>query len=76
MHTSRSRGFTLIELMTLIFVIAVLLAIAVVVLQSRRTECGCTRRAQCQNNLRDIGLALINLPGVQEPLSQRGDVLR
>jgi prepilin-type processing-associated H-X9-DG protein len=57
MRTRRSRGITLIELMVTIFIIALFLALIVV---SLRKESGCDRQCQCQNNLRNIGLALIN----------------
>jgi type II secretory pathway pseudopilin PulG len=57
MRTLYSRGVTRVELMALVLVIAVSLAIIVIAIQSAR-ESG--RRAQCQNNMRNIGLALVN----------------
>ena len=54
---ARPRGFTLIELLVVIAIIAVLIALLLPAVQAAREA---ARRAQCMNNLKQIGLALHN----------------
>jgi len=54
---NRRRGFTLIELLVVIAIIAVLIALLLPAVQAAREA---ARRAQCVNNLKQLGLASHN----------------
>jgi prepilin-type N-terminal cleavage/methylation domain-containing protein/prepilin-type processing-associated H-X9-DG protein len=67
--SQRRRGFTLIELLVVIAIIAVLIALLLPAVQAAREA---ARRAQCVNNLKQIGLAVHNYISSIEALPPSG----
>ncbi len=69
MPRRRVRGFTLIELLVVIAIIAVLIALLLPAVQAAREA---ARRAQCVNNLKQLGLGVHNYESIAGALPLAG----
>ena len=56
-NSTQVRGFTLVELLVVIAIIGVLIALLLPAVQAAREA---ARKASCKNNLRQLGLAVLN----------------
>lgn len=69
----KTSGFTLIELLVVIAIIAVLIALLLPAVQQAREA---ARRSQCQNNLKQIGLACANYESTYKVFPSSGSYWR
>jgi prepilin-type N-terminal cleavage/methylation domain-containing protein/prepilin-type processing-associated H-X9-DG protein len=64
------KGFTLVELLIVVAIIGILIALLLPAIQAAREA---SRRTHCQNNLRQIGVAVVNFHDVQRHLPTSGN---
>ncbi len=67
------RGFTLVELLVVIAIIGILIALLLPAIQAAREA---ARRSQCQNNLRQMGVALQNYNSAKKRFPNGGTLVK
>jgi prepilin-type N-terminal cleavage/methylation domain-containing protein len=65
MNCPQARGFTLVELLVVIAIIGILVALLLPAIQAAREA---ARRAQCQSNIKNVALAVLNYESAKKVL--------